>query len=41
MVLFYIKKIQNKEMNYQTEDVWKVENVPTLWRAKVELELSE
>ncbi len=36
MVLFYVSKIRNQEINAQTNEVWKIEDVPTLWKKKVE-----
>jgi hypothetical protein len=36
MAKLYLKKIKNKEMNTATGEVWKLEDVPMLWRAEVE-----
>lgn len=41
MVKFYTVKIQNKEINVNTRNAWKIEDVPKLWRTKVEGELQE
>jgi hypothetical protein len=40
-VLEYMQKITNKEMNQQTNEAWKLEDVPMLWRAKVEAMLEQ
>lgn len=39
MVLFYVTKIENEEINPSTGNAWSVEDVPKLWRSKVEAEL--
>lgn len=39
MVKYYVSKIQNGEINPKTGEVWRLENVPKLWRKKVETEL--
>ena len=36
MAKLYLQKINNQEINAQTGDVWKIEDVPMLWRAEVE-----
>lgn len=36
MVKLYVAKIQNKEINPLTGNIWAVEDVPTLWRDKVQ-----
>lgn len=36
MAKLYAQKITNKEMNQQTNEAWKLEDVPMLWRAEVE-----
>lgn len=41
MVKFYAVKIQNSEINPNTEAVWIVDDVPKLWRAKVVVELGK
>lgn len=41
MVAFYVEKIKNKTMNPSTDQAWKIEDVPNLWRAKVEKALQE
>lgn len=41
MVKFYLNKIKNKEINSNTGEVWKVEDVPKLWRRKVDEELNQ
>ncbi len=41
MVKFYVVKIQNQEINANTGEAWKLEDVPKLWRAKVEKELQK
>lgn len=41
MVLFYVTKIKNEEINAQTGDKWKIEDVPKLWRTKVQAELEK
>lgn len=39
MVKYYVSKIQNGEINPKTDAAWKIEDVPKLWRKKVEAEL--
>lgn len=41
MVNFYVDKIQNDVINEKTGDVWKLEDVPKLWRKKVEKALGK
>lgn len=41
MVNFYVTKIKNGVKNPATGEAWKVEDVPKLWRAKVEAALQE
>lgn len=41
MVLFYVSKIRNEEINAQTNKIWAIEDVPTLWKAKVKAELEK
>lgn len=41
MVKFYLTKIQNETINPNTGEAWKLEDVPKLWRAKVETELNK
>ena len=36
MAKLYIQKINNQEINAQTGEVWKLEDVPMLWRAEVQ-----
>ena len=36
MAKIYLKKIKNKELNIKTGEVWKLEDVPMLWRVEVE-----
>lgn len=36
MIGFYVTKILNKEINVNTGEVWKIEDVPSLWKAKVD-----
>ncbi len=36
MAKLYLQKIKNKEMNIATEEAWKLEDVPVLWRVEVE-----
>jgi hypothetical protein len=40
MAKLYLQKINNKEINIATGDVWKLEDVPMLWRAEVEAMLT-
>ena len=39
MVKFYLSKIQNGIINPNTKNVWTLDDVPKLWRSKVEKEL--
>lgn len=41
MVKFYVMKIKNEEINPNTGEKWKIEDVPKLWREKVAEELAE
>ena len=41
MVAYYVAKIQNDEINEKTGKPWCVEDVPKLWRKKVEAALNE
>jgi len=41
MVKLYVSKIQNKEINPLTENIWTIEDVPTLWREQVREALDE
>ena len=41
MVAFYVDKIKNEVINEKTEKVWVLEDVPKLWRKKVENKLKE
>ena len=41
MAKLYAQKITNKEMNQQTNEAWKLEDVPMLWRAEVEALLEQ
>ncbi len=36
MAKLYTQKITNNETNQQTNEAWKLEDVPMLWRAEVE-----
>jgi len=36
MAKLYAQKITNNEMNTLTGEVWKLEDVPMLWRVEVE-----
>lgn len=36
MAKLYYNKIKNKELNHMTGEVWKIEDVPFLWRAEVQ-----
>jgi hypothetical protein len=40
MVKLYAQKITDKEMNQQTNEAWKLADVPMLWRAEVEAMLT-
>lgn len=40
MVAYYVAKITNEEINSKTGEPWKVEDVPKLWRKKVEAALN-
>lgn len=40
MVKFYLNKIKNKEINSITGEVWKIEDVPTLWKKRVKKEMN-
>ena len=36
MAKLYAQKINNQEINTLTGEVWKLQDVPTLWRTQVE-----
>lgn len=36
MVKLYLSKIVDGEINIDTNEPWKVEDVPVLWRARVQ-----
>ena len=36
MAKLYLQKINNQEINALTGEVWKLEDVPMLWRADVQ-----
>jgi hypothetical protein len=39
MVAFYVEKINGKEINAKTGETWKINDVPKLWKTKVQAEL--
>lgn len=39
MVNFYVAKIKNEDINPNTGEKWKLEDVPKLWKDKVAAEL--
>lgn len=41
MVNFYVDKIQNEIINEKTGNAWTLEDVPRLWRKKVEKALEK
>lgn len=41
MVKFYLNKIKNQEINPNTQEIWKIEDVPSLWRERVRKELDK
>ena len=41
MARLYFVKIKNKEENFMTGELWKIEDVPTLWRRQVQDMLDE
>ena len=41
MAKLYLQKINNGEINSATGEVWKLEDVPMLWRAEVEALLEQ
>ncbi len=41
MVLFYVTKIKNEEINMKTGEKWKIDDVPRLWKSKVQTELEK
>lgn len=36
MVKKYTKALENRELNSRTGETWKIDDVPTVWRADVE-----
>lgn len=41
MVAYYVAKIEDEEINPKTGEAWKVEDVPKLWKSKVEAEIAK
>ena len=41
MAKLYAQKVTNKEINQQTNEAWKLEDVPMLWRAEVKAMLEQ
>ena len=41
MAKLYLQKINNQEINALTGEVWRLEDVPMLWRDKVQALLEE
>jgi len=41
MAKVYYKKIKNQETNFMTGEVWKIEDVPILWRQQAQDILDE
>lgn len=41
MAKLYLQKINNQEINTQTGEAWKLEDVPMLWRDEVQALLEE
>ena len=35
MVKKYVKALEEREINSRTGEIWKVDDVPNLWKAKV------
>ena len=36
MAKLYYDKIINKEINIETNEIWRIEDVPKLWKSEVE-----
>ena len=36
MAKLYFDKIRNEETNFMTGEIWKIEDVPLLWRQQVQ-----
>ena len=41
MAKLYFKKIKNQEINIMTGEIWKIEDVSSLWRTQVQEMLDE
>ena len=39
MVKKYVKALENREINSATGSTWTINDVPTLWRTKVEAQI--
>lgn len=39
MVKKYVKALENREINSSTGSIWTINDVPTLWKAKVEAQI--
>ena len=40
MAKLYYNKIKNKETNFMTGEIWRIEDVPSLWNEQVQERLS-
>ena len=41
MVAKYTRLLEERDINAKTGEIWKITDVPTLWRAKVEAKIEE
>lgn len=32
----YVKALENREINSRTGEIWKIDDVPSIWKAQVE-----
>lgn len=31
----YVKALENREINSRTDEIWKIDDVPSIWKAQV------
>ena len=41
MVKKYVSALENREYNTRTEDTWKIDDVPSIWRNKVTVQIEK
>lgn len=41
MVNKYVKALENRELNSRTGEIWTINDVPTVWKSKVEQRIED